>query len=298
MEHVKQIIERTGPNRLIPSSSPDSARPLEKESPQVKDLAREGACICDGSGWAEVRREFTRPIYELKGRDLVRVETVTDWKVVMVECEPCRAYRLQLALARESGLLRSERKVTLDQVRVNGPDTAIMLDMAREFCREPWGMWTLWGSYGNAKTLILQAIAGHFLNRGQRSVYVRFKNLLDFIRAGNDPDAHDDDRARYHRLLSVKVLAIDECDKARMTEYAQEFRSAFLDDRWRYGVENGPQQRHTLLAMNDDPAELPGHIYDRLRDGRFGCWLDGVWFPGITRNRDESMRPAMERMKE
>lgn len=215
----------------------------------------------------------------------------------MVCCESCQSRRLQESLSAQSGLLQSELRVTLDQVRVNGPDTALMLDMAREFCRSPWGMWTLWGYYGNAKTLILQAVVNHFRRNGQRAAYVRFKDLLDYIRAGNAPDAHDNDRDRYRRLLAVKYLAIDECDKARLTEYASEFRSAFLDDRWRYGVESGPEQRHTLLAMNDDPAELPGHIYDRLRDGRFGCWLDNVWFPGITRNRDESMRPAMERAR-
>ena len=85
-------------------------------------------------------------------------------------------------------------------------------------------------------------------------------------------------------------------DNARLTAYASEFQSAFLDDRWRYGVERDPTlQRHTLLAMNDDPAALPGHLYDRLRDGRFGCELDGKWYGGITRNMDTSMRPAMER---
>lgn len=214
----------------------------------------------------------------------------------MVECPACYALRFQARLVAQSGLLPSELGITLDDIAPNGPDTARMLAMANEFCLAPWGVWTLWGSYGNAKSMILQAIVNHFRHRGVLAVYVRFKDLLDHIRAGNAPEAGDDAMARYRQLVEVQVLAVDEVDKARLTDYAEEFRTNFLDDRWRYGI---AQLRHTLLAMNHNPSELPGHIYDRLRDGRFGCWLltDGaeVWYPGITKNMDESMRPAMER---
>jgi hypothetical protein len=280
VEAIREVLERIRPNQPIPPSLPDSGRPSGSTNRSRPERPDEG-CICDGTGWLETWREDS-----LGGK----------W--VMVRCEACYALRYQASLVAQSGLLPSELAISLDDVIVNGPDTAIMLAMAREFCRLPWGIWTLWGTYGNAKTMILQAVVNHFRGLGVAAVYVRFKDLLDHIRAGNAPDAADDAIARYRRLIEIRFLSIDEVDKTRLTEYADEFRASFLDDRWRYGIERNPGiQRHTLLAMNDDPAGLPGHIYDRLRDGRFGCWLDDVWHPGITRNRDPSMRPALERAR-
>ena len=216
----------------------------------------------------------------------------------MVQCPACASLRLQLRLAAASGLLPSELTTTLDDVAPNGPDTALMVRMARQFLNEPWGIWSIWGSYGNAKTMVLQALVNHFRGLGHLAVYMRFTDLLDYVRAGYKPDAPDDARERYARIVAAKLLAIDEVDKPRLTEFAVEFQTTFLDDRWRYGVERDPAiRRHTLLALNHDPAGLPGHLYDRLRDNRFGCYLDvdgaDVWYPGITRNMDESMRPAM-----
>jgi hypothetical protein len=212
----------------------------------------------------------------------------------MVQCPACAALAAQARLDALSGLFPSERAVSLDAIAPNGPDTARILAMARRYCHRPWGLWTLWGGFGNAKTLVLQAIVNHFRRGGQLAIYVRFHDLLDHIRAGHAPDADHSARQRYQRLLRVRVLAIDELDKARITPYAHEFRTLLLDDRYRYALEpDSAVQRHTLLALNSNPAHLPPHIYDRLRDGRFGCTIDGIWHPGITCNRDPSMRPAL-----
>lgn len=263
-------------------------------------------CICDGSGWAELE------IYRWSWAAWLSLEDTNPWQRRTLRCDVCHARLWQQAMAVQSGLLDSELDLSLADVVPNGPDTALMLDMAHAFCAAPWGMWTLWGSYGAGKTLILQAIVNHFRRQGTLAVYVRFSDLLDYVRAGFDPGRHtdpdtgqpDDHLARYRRLMGVKILAIDEVDKARLTAYAEEFQAAFLDDRWRYGVERDPDiRRHTLLGMNDNPAGLPGHLYDRLRDGRFGCLLPATatpdnpdgWQCGITRNMDESMRPAMVR---
>lgn len=187
-------------------------------------------------------------------------------------------------LVQISGLLPEELELRFGDVigRSDGGCTAEMLDLARAFVRNPWGMFTIWGGYGNGKTLILEAIVNEFrAQRGTWGTYVRLKDLLDYIRAGNAEGADGDARERYERLKAVEVLAIDECDGPRMTAYAEEFRRAFFDDRYRLGV---ARRAHTVLAMNCNPAEgLPGDIWDRLRDGRFV----------VFHNADTSLRPAM-----
>jgi hypothetical protein len=238
---------------------------------------------CDGSGWVERHDGYL-------GLD----------HVTMVPCpDPVGIHQAAeiKQLSRISGLLPEELALRLDGVSGRGDtagvetlsvdqlvrrqDTVAMLELARRFVEEPWGFMVLHGRYGNAKTLILQAVVNEFgERRGDVGTYVRMRDLLEYVRAGYASNAGDDARTRYERLKSLPILAIDEFDAARMTDFAYEFRTAFLDDRYRLAV---TRRAHTLFAMNGDPAELPGDLYDRLRDGRFV----------VFHNADVSMRPAM-----
>lgn len=195
-------------------------------------------------------------------------------------CE-CQAQQIAKRLARISGLLPEEMSLRLDDVVERDAGTRGMVEIARRFVEEPFGFLTLWGGYGNGKTLVLQAIINEFRERwGIIGTYVRFYDLLEYVREGFSADADGDARDRYERLRELPILAIDEVDGPRMTSYAEEFRRAFLDDRYRLAV---TRRAHTIFAMNCDPAALPGDIYDRLRDGRFA----------IYHIESPSMRPAM-----
>ncbi len=228
--------------------------------------SRASCTACDGTGWVEFRDDVGY-----------------DGHVTMVRCpDPAGVHEAAAVarLARISGLLPEETTVRLEDVAPWG-DTARMTELARKFVAEPWGFFTLWGGYGNGKTLILQAVVNEFRERhGDLGTYVRMHDLLEYVRAGYAPNARENARARYERLKSLPVLAIDEFDAARMTDFAYEFRTAFLDDRYRLAI---TRRAHTLFAMNHDPSTLPGDLYDRMRDGRFV----------IFHNRDTSMRPVI-----
>jgi DNA replication protein DnaC len=206
-------------------------------------------------------------------------------------CE-CRADELAAHQAQRleslTNLLPRERQITLDTFIARGEASEAMVAAVQAFARAPYGMLTLWGGVGTGKTMALQALTNHFREAGTGAVYVIFKDLVDWIRQGNATSAAEDAVQRAERIRQVKFLAIDEIDKARMTDFAFEFRTSLLDHRYRLARENGPAQCHTVLAMNDDPAQLPDYIYDRLR------W--GVDDPAggfrIVRNDDASARPA------
>jgi DNA replication protein DnaC len=206
-------------------------------------------------------------------------------KLAPCECTvAARSVRRRAHLEEVSGLLPHERALSLDDLVERCDDTPEMIRVVRRFGQWPSGILTLWGECGNGKTLCLQALANHFRDGRQWvSVYARFKDLVDWIRAGNSTDATEDARERYERLKTARFLAIDEIDKVRMTEFAHEFRTALLDDRYRLALE---KSHFTALACNDDPAELPEYIFDRLRDGRFGE-------NAIFHNGDKSMRPSL-----
>jgi DNA replication protein DnaC len=176
-------------------------------------------------------------------------------------------------------MLPEEMRITFDDILERASDTAEMVQAAREFVKDPYGILTLWGGVGNGKTLVLYATINALRERGHEAAYVRFKDLLDWMRDGF---ANNDQRRRYKFLRTIDALAIDELDKARDTQYAQEFSTAFFDDRYRLAWAG---RAVTLIAMNNDPHTLPAHIRDRLYDGRFN----------IVHNSDKSLRPHMTR---
>jgi hypothetical protein len=74
------------------------------------------------------------------------------------------------------------------------------------------------------------------------------------------------------------VLAIDELDDVRRTDYREETIKAFLDYRYRLAW---TEEAVTVMAFNCDPEEFPPGVYDRLRQ-----------FPMIE-NTDSSVRPYL-----
>jgi hypothetical protein len=75
----------------------------------------------------------------------------------------------------------------------------------------------------------------------------------------------------------VRVLAIDEMDKVKQTDWVNEFQTDVLDRRYRLGIDG---KAGTILAMNKSPETLSDWIYSRLSDGR----------NKIMQNRDGDIR--------
>lgn len=166
-----------------------------------------------------------------------------------------------------------------------------MMTAARDMVTNPFGWLYLWGGPGNAKSEALIAIVNELNEAGYGTVmYTTFTSLIDWMRDSfrerkaqeKDPAANMGYIERFERILKVRCLAIDEMDKARSTEFADEFRFHFLDERYRQAIRG---ETVTLFASNTDPALLPEPLYDRVRDGRFK----------IIHNTAPSARPVMRR---
>ena len=164
-----------------------------------------------------------------------------------------------------------------------------MITAAKKKIETPGGWLYIWGPPGNAKSEALIAIVNEANERGNGpAMYVKFSQIIQHMRDAflerdrqvKQPGASMGYVDRFNELLAIPVLCIDEMDKARQTEFADEFRFDFLDERYRQGIHG---KTTTVFASNTDPAELPMPIYDRIRDGRFL----------IVYNPAPSARPAM-----
>lgn len=235
---------------------------VPKNAPPRTDNGADPNCpICDGTGYFGVNVPISDPRF---GRAF--------------PCECTAAYRSAL-LQRISGLTGDELALTLDDILPAGPGTAHMLTAAWSFLETPAGMLTLWGGVGNAKTLILQAVVNECIQRGVMAVYVTMLDLLDYIREAYNGQT-DSAWRRLDRFATVPVLAIDEVDKVKASDWTIERESSLFDKRYRLGVS---RMAGTLLAMNKDPHGLPEWISDRLYDGR----------NIVIHNTDPSMRSVM-----
>ena len=183
--------------------------------------------------------------------------------------------------------MNSELQRTLDDILHRGEGSAQMLTAVKVMAGPaPFGMLTIWGGPGNGKTLALQALTNEFIRRGQRARYRPLSRLLNELRDGYNGERFEKD-ARYAEFVACKFLAIDEFDKPRMTDFAQEVVFELIDDRYRLGMQTGDQQCFTAIAMNTPPDSYPGYVSGRML---WGVEAEGGF--RVVHNTDSDCRRA------
>ncbi len=154
---------------------------------------------------------------------------------------------------------------------------AVQITLARGF-----GMVYLYGSFGLGKTLILKTAVAQSLRmgRGREAAYTRMVDILDNLRAAFD-EPGGNEFARLNWWADLHTLCIDEFEKVRGTEYAEERRFSLLDERYEQAIR---QEGITIMASNTEPGSLPGYLSDRVQDGRFF----------VVELKGRSLRPGMD----
>ncbi len=210
-----------------------------------------------------------------------------------------RCRRCDSGLAPRSGL--NDQELRLASADIQGrSDTAVMLRyLVDAIVAQPAGWLVLWGEYGTAKTLAVQAIVASCI---RAKLPARFYHARQLEQGWFD-DVHADSNhgANYRR---IPVLAIDEVDKINLkSDWVRAGFQELMDSRYRAGL-NGTQL--TLLICQVDPnTVLPGDVVSRINDGRFyRAWTggpnqyvinrwDGQYLPGVLHIRGTDARPMM-----
>lgn len=179
-----------------------------------------------------------------------------------------------------SGLNPIERKIGMGDIEIGGrKGAAAMMQAARDFlaggCN---GFLTFHGLYGNGKSTMMKALANECISRGIEARYITMNEVMIYAREAFDSQkAGDSDYGRITRLAGIRVLFIDEIDKARLTDYAREVQTHLFDVRYRQSHLLG-----TVVAWNGGFRDIAlPWVLSRLSE-----------FP-VVENRDADMRPLL-----
>jgi hypothetical protein len=142
------------------------------------------------------------------------------------------------------------------------PAQAEAREKTLEFIKQPRGWLTLIGGYGVGKTVLIYAALNHLADRGIYGRYVMMPELLNELRNAVGTNHYAE---RLRRLLDAPILAVDELDKVRESEFVDDVMNALFLARYRDRARLG-----TIIGYNLDGAErIPPFVASRANDGRF-----------------------------
>lgn len=183
----------------------------------------------------------------------------------VVRCTTCANF---LATCR---LTPEEQKLTVNDINPRPDDTGgyvvALRFLAKEMLRDPFGFLSIAGVKGAGKSMVSAALVATFARSGREAVYYTATEI-----AAQLTNFEDGDPAKFsERLKRAPVLAIDEIDKIKWSEWIVRTLGDVLDYRHR-----NAERMVTILTMNRTPDAWPReeavyveHIESRLADGRF-----------------------------
>lgn len=274
-EKIRQTLQRFALPR--PSTPPEPRKDVTGNT----DLPGDPNCpYCHGVGYLRRDLPITDP-------EFGKVIPCDCWKAQREEREQAR---VAAELAQVDTMSEAEHTIMLADIKADGrAHTKKMLTAARSFVAHPFSFLTVWGGPGNAKTTLLQAVINELVAKKHRAVYITAFDLMGYIRQAFTQEVDRGFRqvkngSAYERILqleTIEILAIDELDKIKLTDWTREQLTDLVDKRYRAALD---EKSGTLIAMNNDPSKLDEHLYSRLRDGRFT----------IVCNNDPDVRPYMQ----
>lgn len=179
-----------------------------------------------------------------------------------IRCEHCNT-----DTSRFSGLTATELTYSAASIQGKNDTVTALRYLVDHIAAHPAGWLTLWGPFGTAKTMTMQAIIAGLVRQNRNARFYHAKQ----IEQGWFNDMHDPDHSAQAQLfLNTPFIAIDELDKVNLnSEWIRQQFQNLLDHRYRQAVAG---KQLTLITLNSDPVAggiIPGDIVSRMEDGRF-----------------------------
>ncbi len=140
-----------------------------------------------------------------------------------------------------------------------------------EILSRGYGWLYIHGPVGVGKTFILKIAIAMSLRDNREASYVRMVQIIDNLRGSYDSNNGSyEAQARLNWWSEIPILAIDEFDRVRPTEYSVERQFILMDRRYEDAIR---KKSITIMASNKSPTQLATdsdpYLMDRIQDHRF-----------------------------
>lgn len=236
--------------RALPIPLKRSITPRSLPSGSAPSRLGQLQCLCHGSGVVLMAAESAR------ASRLVVLDTYGDRALIPCDCTDGRA-----RAAKWRNLPRAAHGVSLTTF-VPLPLQHDALAKARSFVADPYGWLTLVGGYGVGKTRLIYGALNDLADSGVYGRYVMMPELLNLLR---DAAKEGDYGGILRRFIEAPLLAVDELDKIRDTEFVDDVLHAIFLSRYQEH-----ETRSTIIGYNADGAHrIPPFLRSRIHDSRF-----------------------------
>jgi len=144
------------------------------------------------------------------------------------------------------------------------------LSMARKWAQNPRGWLCFLGDYGSGKTHLAASIANDLNERGRDVMFTTAPDLLDYLRQAFDPQSHSRFDKRFHDILRIPILILDDLSLASATSWSQEKLFQIIDYRYLSRSPTVFTTPETRQTMEEDSPRLATRLFDR----RLCEWFD------------------------
>ena len=141
-------------------------------------------------------------------------------------------------------------------------------DLARGWALKPEGWLCLMGDYGTGKTHLAAAIANDLRERGKDVLFYTVPDLLDFLRQAFNPRSHASLDQRFHDIVNIPFLVLDDLRMTSTSEWADEKLFQILDYRY---LSRAPTVFTTTETKDGIEEDIP-RLATRLFDWRICKW--------------------------
>lgn len=222
-----------------------------KRPTQVGTCAKGEDCeICGGSGYYRIPHELGHP-------DFGKIE----------QCPNVSVWRL--AGAEHYGLFEDEIEyLSWDSIQIIHDSSALEAgQMVRGVLDQGHGWVYLFGTHGQAKTLILKIAVAMALKENKMAAYANMADVISHLQQAFDQDNPSiESQKRLDWWSNLPILCLDEFNRFNKTKWAETSQFRLMDSR---NVQAIRQKSVTIIASNQSPDELDPYYRSRIMDGRY-----------------------------
>lgn len=107
-----------------------------------------------------------------------------------------------------------------------------VLQAAENWSAEPKNWLCILGDFGSGKTHLAASIANDLHERGKDVMFTTVTDLLDYLRVAFDPQSRSRFDKRFHSIVNIPVLILDDLSTASATPWAKEKLFQIIENRY------------------------------------------------------------------